>query len=184
MPPHLKKSIKQANLENGTYEHILSRIGKELELSVLEAPDELKMNIVTQQATQHKSEKSKPTCHHSKNQVTLENSAVSSNERKTEPKTTRIGPATITIIIVVRQTQTPTTKFLTISMQTIQIIKKTENLNLSNLPCGTCRKNNQSTEKCYFGANPVNRPPPRNRRPEAQNQVQQRNAQNNSDANV
>ena len=36
-------------------------------------------------------------------------------------------------------------------------------------------------EKCYFGANAVNRPPPRDRRPEKQNQVPER--ANQSDSN-
>ena len=31
MPPHLKKSINQAHLENGTYEQIVSHLEKELE---------------------------------------------------------------------------------------------------------------------------------------------------------
>ena len=38
-------------------------------------------------------------------------------------------------------------------------------------PCETCGKTNHSTEKCYFGANAANRPPPRHRKPERQNQV-------------
>ena len=50
-------------------------------------------------------------------------------------------------------------------------------------PYKTCGRNNYSTEKCYLGANAANRPPPRNRRPEAQNQSPQNNAQNNSDGN-
>ena len=32
-------------------------------------------------------------------------------------------------------------------------------------------KTNHSAEKCYFGANAANRPPPRHRRPQGQNQV-------------
>ena len=41
-------------------------------------------------------------------------------------------------------------------------------------PCETCRKTNHSTEKCYFAANAANRPPPRHRRPERQNQFPER----------
>ena len=37
-------------------------------------------------------------------------------------------------------------------------------------PCETCGKTNHFKEKCYFGANAANRPPPRHRRPERQNQ--------------
>ena len=46
MPPHLKKSINQAHLENGTYEQIVTHLLKELELKSLEYPDETQMNIV------------------------------------------------------------------------------------------------------------------------------------------
>ena len=45
MPPHLKKSINQAHLENDTYEQIVTHhLERELELKSLEAPDELQMN--------------------------------------------------------------------------------------------------------------------------------------------
>ena len=33
MPPHLRKSINQAHLENGIYEQIVTHLEKELELS-------------------------------------------------------------------------------------------------------------------------------------------------------
>ena len=46
MPPHLKKSINQAHLENGTYEQIVTHLERELELQRLEYPDETQMNIV------------------------------------------------------------------------------------------------------------------------------------------
>ena len=45
----------------------------------------------------------------------------------------------------------------------------------------TCGKTNHSTEKCYFGANAAKRQPPRHRRPEGQNQAQER--ANQSDSN-
>ena len=47
MPPHLKKSINQAHLENGTYEKIVTHLERELELNSLEYPDETQMNTVT-----------------------------------------------------------------------------------------------------------------------------------------
>ena len=46
MPPHLKKSIYQAHLENGTYEQIVTHLERELELQRLEYPDETQMNTV------------------------------------------------------------------------------------------------------------------------------------------
>ena len=66
MPSHLKKAINQAHLKNGTFEQIVSHLERELELNGLEAPDELQINTVTQQATQQNSEKPKPTCHYCK----------------------------------------------------------------------------------------------------------------------
>ena len=66
MSPHLKKSINQAHLENGTYEKIVSHVEWELELNGLEAPDEMQINTVTQQAPQQNSNKPRPTCHHCK----------------------------------------------------------------------------------------------------------------------
>ena len=47
MPPHLRKSINQAHLENGTYEQIVTHLERELELNSLESPDETQMNTVT-----------------------------------------------------------------------------------------------------------------------------------------
>ena len=51
MAPHLKKSINQSHLENGTYEQIVTHLERELELKGLEAPDELPINNVSQQPT-------------------------------------------------------------------------------------------------------------------------------------
>ena len=47
MPPHLKKPINQAYLENGTYEQIVTHLERELELNSLEYRDETQMNTVT-----------------------------------------------------------------------------------------------------------------------------------------
>ena len=64
MPPHMKKSINQAHLVNDTYEQIVSHLEKQLELNGLEAPYEMEIKTVTQQATQQNSEKPLPKCHH------------------------------------------------------------------------------------------------------------------------
>ena len=66
MPPHLKKSINQAHLGNGTNEQIVPYLEKALELNGLAALVELQKNTITQQATLQNSEKHKPTCHHCK----------------------------------------------------------------------------------------------------------------------
>ena len=66
MPPHLKKSMNQAHLENGTYEQIVTHLERELELNGLEAPDEQQVNIVSQHATHISADRPKPTCHYCK----------------------------------------------------------------------------------------------------------------------
>ena len=130
--PHLKKSINQARLGNGTYEQTVSHLERELELNGLETPDELQINTVTQQATQQNPEKPEPTCHHCKNQVTIKISAVNSSKQRTTPETTRIVLTIPTkTMVVVKQTLTPTIKSPTIPTQTVWIIKKTGYLHLS-----------------------------------------------------
>ena len=63
MAPHLKKSINQAHLENGTYEPIPTRLEREVELNGLEAPDELQINTVSHNTVNANVDRGKPTCH-------------------------------------------------------------------------------------------------------------------------
>ena len=140
MPAHLQNSMNQAHLENGTFEQIVSHPKKELELNGLEAPDELQIKTVTPKATQQNPKNPNQFATTAKSQITIETSAVISNEKKTKPETTRIVLTLKTIIIVVTQTLTPTIKILTIPTPAIQIFKKTENLHLSNHPVRTVVK--------------------------------------------
>ena len=66
MPPHLKKSINQAHLENGTYEQIVTHLERELELNGLEAPDDLQINTVSQNTVNANADRTKPTRHYCK----------------------------------------------------------------------------------------------------------------------
>ena len=185
MPPHLKKSINQAHLENGTYEQIVSHLERELELNGLEAPDEMQLNTVMQQDTQQNSQKPKPTCHHCKKpghyrnqcrQLKREKDHVQNNTDSVANNKNNNGSA--------QTNSNPNQK--------APVANKANNSNNQRdrkprpvfPPCETCGRTNHSTEKCYLGANAANRPPPRNRRPQGQNQSQQNNAQNNSDGNV
>ena len=128
MPPHLKKSINQAHSEKDTNEQIVSHLEWELELIGLEAPDELQIKTVTQRATQQNSNQNQLATI-AKSQFTIEISAVNSSEKKTQPELTRLVTPILTIkMAVLKQTLTPTVKFPTIPTQTIQIIKKTEDL--------------------------------------------------------
>ena len=62
--------------------------------------------------------------------------------------------------------------------------KRTERKPKTVYPPGeTCGNTNYSTERCYHGANAANKPPPRQKRPERQNQVQEKAFQNDSNEN-
>ena len=183
MHPHLKKSINQAHLENGTYEQIVSHLERELELNGLEAPDEMPINTVTQQPPQQNSNKPRPTCHHYKKPSHYQTQC---RQLKREKDQTR--------------NNTNSANNNNGSAQSIsnpnhnKVANNTKENNINNQrdrrsrpvfpPCETYGRTNHSTEKCYLGANAANRPPPRNRRPEGQNQSQQNIAQSNSDGNV
>ena len=133
MPLHLKKSINQAHLENGTYEQIVSHLERELELNGLEAPDEMPINTVTQQAPQQNSNKHKPTCHHCKKPSHYQNQC---RQLKREKDQTRniTNSANSNNGSAQAISNPATTKLQTIPKETIQIIKKTENRDLSFHP--------------------------------------------------
>ena len=183
MPPHLKKSINQAHLENGTYEQVVSHLEKELELKGLEDPDERPINTVTQQAPQRNYNKLRPKCHHCKKPGRYQNQCRQLKRKKDQ---TRNNTNSANNNNGSAQTNS--------NPNNNKVANNTKGNKINNQrdrksrlvfpPCETCSRNNYSTEKCYLAANATNRPPPRNRRPEGQNQGQQNNAQSNSDGNV
>ena len=145
-PPHLKKSINQAHLEYGTYEQIVSHLEKELELNGLEAPDEIPINTVTQQAPQQNAEKPKPTCHlcketgHYQNQCRQLKREKDQTRNNTNSANNNNGSA--------RTNSNPNNK----------TANNTKANNINNqrdrrprpvfLPCETCGRTKHSTEKC------------------------------------
>ena len=132
MRPHLRKSINQAHLENGTYEQILSHLEKELELNGLEAPDEIQTNTVTQQASQQNSEKPKPTSHHCKKPGHYRNQYRQLKRQKHQIRnTTNSADNTNNNNGSAQTNSNPNIKFQTIPTPSIQIIKETEYLDLS-----------------------------------------------------
>ena len=183
MPPHLKKSNNQAHLENGTYEQIVSDLERELELKGLEAPGEMPINTVTQQAPKQNSNKPRPTHHLCKKPGHYQNQC---RQLKREKEQTRNNTNSASNNNGSAQTNS--------NPNNNKIANNTKGNNIKNQrdrksrpvfpPCETCGRNNHSTVKCDLGANAANRPPPRNRRPEGQNQGQQNNAQSNSDGIV
>ena len=120
IPPHLKKSINQAHLENGTYEQIVTHFERELELKSSEHLDEDQMNTVT-----HKQQiEGNP----------INTGIISSDTNDSNPNNHKIG----------------------------------RNCRTLYPPCETCGKTNISTERCYVGANAVNKPLPWKSKPQQQ----------------
>ena len=183
MPPHLKKSINQAHLENGTCEQIVLHLETELESNALEAPDEMPRNTVKQQAPQQNSNKPRPTCHHCKKPGHYQNQC---RQLKREEDRTRNNTHSANNNSGIAQ--------LNSNPNSNNVADNNKGNNINNQrdrksrpvfpPCETCGRTYHSEEKCYLGANAANRPPPRSRRPEGQNQGQQNNVQSNSDGNV
>ena len=58
MPPHLKKSINQAYLENGSNDQIVKHLEREMELNGLEADEPLVKTLITVIKKDQKTEKS------------------------------------------------------------------------------------------------------------------------------
>ena len=69
LPPHLKRSLNLAYLENGTYDQIVAQLKRELELSGLENDGELTiptMTAVPPIDNEQKTEQTKVVCHYCK----------------------------------------------------------------------------------------------------------------------
>ena len=177
MPPHLKKSINQAHLENGTYEQIVTHLERELELNGLEAPDELQINTVSQSTVNANADRTKPTCHyckkpgHYKNQCRLlKKQREQTDDNQNYPRNKNSDA----------NTSNPNGNVNNPNNNNRNSNRAETKPKTVYPPCETCGKTNHSTERCYRGANAANRPPPRQRRPERQNQVQKRAGQNGS----
>ena len=163
MPPHLRESINQAHLKNGTKEQIVLHLEKELKLTGLEAPDESPINTVTQQATQQNPNKPRPTCYHCKKPGQYQNQCRQLKRKKDQTRNNT------------NSANNNNGRAQTNSNPNKKVANNTKGNNINNHrdrrsrpvfpPCETCGRNNHSTEKCYLGANAANRPPLRNRRP-------------------
>ena len=175
MPAHLKGSIKQAHLRNCPYKQIATH----LEPNVLEAPDQPQRKAVSQQATNTNADRSKPRCHHCKNQHITRISVAYWKNRKNKfkilKKTLEKNSGT--------NNSDPTNNINNIyhynnHKKSNRAKRKLKTL---YLPCELFGKTNYSTENCSFGANAASRTPHRNSRPEGQNPVQERANQSNSE---
>ena len=180
MPPHLKKTINQAHLENGTYEQIVTHLERKLELNGLEAPDELQINTVSHNTVNANADRTKPTCHYCKKPGHYKNQCRLLKKQREQTENDQNNPG--------NKNSDATTS----NQNGNANIPNNNNKNSNRAerkpktvypPYETCGKTNHSTERCYHGANAANRAPPQQRRPERQNQVQKRANQNDSNEN-
>ena len=112
----------------------MSHLEKDLELNGFEAPDEMQINTVTQQATQQNPEKPKPTCHHCKKPGQYRNQSRHIKRDKEPARKNTNSAGTNNNNIFGQTNPNSNNKIPTIPMQTLQRIKKTEVLDLSIHP--------------------------------------------------
>ena len=163
--PTWKKSMNQEHLENSTYEQIVSHLERELELNDLEAPIEMQIISVTQQASQQNTEKFKPTSHHCEKPGHYRNQCPQLKREKVQARKTANSAD---------KTNNNNGSAQTSSNSNSRVSNNTNANNTNNQrdrrsilvfpPCDTCGRTNHFTEKSYLGADAAIRPPPRNRR--------------------
>ena len=131
LPPHLKRSLNLAYLENGTYDQIVAHLERELELSGLENDGELTiptMTAVPPNDNQQKTEQTKVVCHYCKKPGHVirdcRKRMRKEQEQRNDPSTQKMKPST----------------------------------SKSYTPCPHCQRTNHPPEQCWSGPNAVNRP--------------------------
>ena len=138
MPPHLKKSINQAYLENGTYDQIVKHLEREMELNGLEADKPLVKTQMT--VTKKEQNTEKPI----KKQ--------SDETKKQTPKT--VPDKTL------KNDQFRYRKDASHMVTDCPKLAKRRKLeeDPGSPKCPTCKTPGHDEDDCYFGANMDNRP--------------------------
>ena len=131
LPPHLKRSLNLAYLENGTYDQIVAHLERELELSGLENDGELTiptMTAVPPNDNRQNTEQTKIVCHYCRKpgHVIREcrKRIRKEQEQRNDPSTQKMKPST----------------------------------SKSYAPCPHCQRTNHPPEQCWSGPNAANRP--------------------------
>ena len=131
LPPHLKRSLNLAYLENGTYDQIVAHLERELELSGLENDGELTkptMTAVPPNDNQQKTEQTKVVCHYCKKPGHVirdcRKMMRKEQDQRNDPSTQKMKPST----------------------------------SKSYAPCPHCQRTNHPPEQCWSGPNAANRP--------------------------
>ena len=139
MPPHLKRSINQAYLENGTYEQIVRHLEREMELNGLESED---TGVKTQMAVTNKPAEDKPT------------------QQKTATKKKQQTPKTVpnNTLQDDQCRYCKNTGHKAADCAKLAKLRKLEE-DLDAIRCAHCNAPGHEELTCYFGANMKNRPP-------------------------
>ena len=131
LPPHLKRSLNLAYLENGTYDQIIAHLERELELSGLEHDGELTiptMTAVPPNDNQQNTEQTKIVCHYCRKPCHVirecRKRIRKEQEQRNDPSTQKMKPST----------------------------------SKSYAPCPHCQRTNHPPEQCWSGPNVANRP--------------------------
>ena len=131
LPPHLKRSLNLAYLENGTYDQIVAHLERELELSGLENDGELTiptMTAVPPNDNQQKTEQTKVVCHYCKKPGHVirdcRKRMRKEQDQRDDPSTQKMNPST----------------------------------SKSYAPCPHCQRTNHPPEQCWSGSNAAYRP--------------------------
>ena len=131
LPPHLKRSLNVAHLENGTYDQIVAHLERELELSGLENDGELPiptMTTVPLNDNQQNTEQTKVVCYYYKKPGHVirdcRKRMRKEQERGNDPSTQKMKPST----------------------------------SKTYAPCPHCQRTNHPPEQCWSGPNAANRP--------------------------
>ena len=164
MPPHLKKLINQAHLENGTHEQIVTHLERELELNGLEALDEQEINIVSQRATHNNADRPKPTCHYCKKPGQYRNQCRLLKKQREQTESTQNIPGSRNSDA---DNSIPDNKTNTNNHINYKNCNRAEGKPETVYPPSeTCGKRNDSAERCYVGVNAANRPLPWKSKPQ------------------
>ena len=139
MPPHLKKSINQVYLENGTYDQIVKHLEREMELNSLEADE---TSVKTQMTVTNKEQEAE-------NPTRKQNENPKTQTPKTIPNKT------------LKNDQCSYCKETEHMMADCPKLAKRRKLEEDQdaEKCQNCNTSGHEAENCYFGANMENRPP-------------------------
>ena len=145
-PRPLKKSINTAQLENGTYEKIVTQLQRELELNGLEAPDELQINTVSHNTANTIGDRILRRCHHCKKPGRYRNQCRLLESQKEQSKDTQNIPENENSGANNSIPNNNTNKKNNNHYKNSHRAER--NPKTVYPPCETCGKTNSSTQKC------------------------------------